>query len=248
MAFYGWFAAPAAGAYAMRRAIIGLTVAIAFSVANWTTSAVENPDKDRPAALVESITSAPGAGVGFLDYVFPGQVVELGPDGIIVLSYFATCLVETVRGGRITVDVGLSKVDGGEVKTEKVPCQGANITVTSATGEAGASVTRVTPFQGQDWSEWTTRSRQPIFKWARAGVTTVAVIDLDTEPPETVWTGTVDGSHIAYPADARPLRIGVPYEVRVSIPDTRTLKAVFSIDPDLEGPDTALGRVVPVGR
>ncbi len=232
----------------MRRAIIGLTVVIAFSISSWTTSAAETSEENRPVALVESIEGAPGAGVGFLDYVYPGQVVELGPGGVIVLSYFATCLVETVRGGRVTVENGLSKVEGGEVKTEKVPCQGANITVTSATSEAGASVTRVTPFQGQDWSEWTTRSRQPIFKWTRAGPATVTVINLDTDPPETVWTGTVDGSHVAYPTDARPLRIGVPYEVRVSSPDAGPLTAVFSIDPDLEGPDTALGRVVPIGR
>ena len=38
------------------------------------------------AALVEEIENAPDAGVSFLDYVYPGQVIELGAAGTIVLS------------------------------------------------------------------------------------------------------------------------------------------------------------------
>ncbi len=230
----------------MRRAIIGVIVGITLSLASWSGIALAKSEDNRPVALVESIENAPGAGIGFLDYAFPGQVVELGPDGVIVLSYFATCLVETVRGGRLTVEAGASKVEDGEVESEKVPCQGANIDVTSATSEAGASVTRVTPFREQDWSEWTTRSERPTFKWAEAGQATVTVVDLDADPPETLWTATVDGSHLAYPSDAPPLEIGVPYEVRVAVADAGPRTAVFSIDPDLEGPDTALGGVVPI--
>jgi hypothetical protein len=74
------------------------------------------------------------------------------------------------------------------------------------------------------------------------------VIDLDSDPPRIVWHGKVDGNHLAYPADAPPLAIGIPYEVRVTAEDEEPVSAVFSIDPDLEGPDTALARVVPIGR
>jgi len=232
----------------MRRAIIVTTLGFAFAAAGWLVESQAASDDERPAALVESIKGAPGAEVAFLDYVYPGQVLELGPGGEIVLSYFGTCVVETVHGSRLTVKRGASEVKDGKISTKKVPCQGAKIVVTAATAEAGASVTRVTPFQQQDWVEWTTRSRRPIFKWAAADSVTVRMIDLDSDPPRTVWHGKVDGNHLAYPADAPELSIGIPYEVRVTAEDGEPVSAVFSIGSDLEGPDTALARVVPIGR
>ena len=205
------------------------------------------------AALVEDVKDAPDAGVSFLDYVFPGQTIDLGSKGTLVLSYFDSCMLETIRGGRVTVERGASAVDGGKVSMQKVACQGDQIVVAAASGEggaeAGAVVDRVTPFSGQDWSEWTVKTDRPTFKWtSTGGAATVSVIDVDRETPQIVWQTSVNGDRVQYPADAPPLEIGLPYQVNVAMTGRATLEAVFSIDPDLEGPDTALSRVVPVSR
>ena len=76
-----------------------LGVAVAFVLAVAPASA----QSESAAALVEDIENAPDAGVSFLDYVYPGQVIELGAAGTIVLSYFVSCRIETVTGGRLEV-------------------------------------------------------------------------------------------------------------------------------------------------
>lgn len=202
-----------------------------------------------PAALVEAVENAPKADVGFLDYVYPGKVIELGSDGMVTLSYFETCLTETITGGRVKVARGASEVEGGKVDAKKFPCEGGQMVVTAETGEAGATVSRVTPFAGQDWMEYTVNIPNPIFKWpATAGVTTLRVLHMDYEPPKVVWEGEVDGNHLAYPADAPPLEIGFPYQVQAMPPDGQPLLAMFSFDPDLDLPDTAMARVIPLRR
>ncbi len=205
------------------------------------------------AALVEDVKNAPDAGVDFLDYVFPGQVIDLGGKGSLVLSYFDSCMLETIQGGRVTVERGASAVDGGKVSMEKVACQGDQIVVAAASGEggaeAGAVVDRVTPYSDQDWSEWTVKAERPTFKWvSTGGAATISVIDMDQEPPQIIWQASVNGDRVAYPDDAPTLEIGWPYQVTVAMAGQAALEAVFSVDPDLGGPDTALSRVVPVGR
>lgn len=121
--------------------------------------------------------------------------------------------------------------------------------VTAATSEAGATVNRISEKDQGDWSEWTVRSLRPIFKWRAsdgAAEAQITVLDMDEEPPREVWQGAGEGSHFAYPETAPALEIGLPYQVRVRLPDGAELQALFSIDPDLDGPDTALSGVVPV--
>jgi hypothetical protein len=206
-------------------------------------------DEKAPAALVEAVANAPDAGVGFLDYVYPGKVIDLGSGGTLTLAYFDTCLTETITGGKVTVARGASEVEGGEVSTKKVPCQGGRMVVTAETSEAGATVSRVTPFAGQDWAEYTLKTPNPLFKWPAAdGAATLKVLFMDAEPPKVVWESQVQGSHLAYPADAPALEIGYPYQVQVTRPDAPLIAAMFSVDPDLDVPDTVMARVVPLGR
>jgi hypothetical protein len=127
-------------------------MAVFLSTSFWISGASA---ADRPVALVESIEGAPGAGVGFLDYVYPEQTVDLGTNGVLVLFYMGACSVETVRGGRLTVGKDAGEVEDGTIDVKKVPCRGANIVVSEESSEAGATVDRVTPFSKQDWSEWT---------------------------------------------------------------------------------------------
>jgi hypothetical protein len=206
-------------------------------------------DEKVAVALVEAVENAANAGVAFMDYVYPGKVIELGDGGRLTLSYFDTCLTETITGGRVTVAKGGSDVAGGQLNAKKFPCQRAQMVVTAETGEAGATVSRVTPFAGQDWAEFTVKSPEPVFKWrVAAGATALKVMDMDSDPPKLVWQGQVEGGHFAYPADAPKLKVGVPYQIQVSPPEAPTFVAMFSVDPDLDVPDTVMARIILLGR
>jgi len=206
-------------------------------------------DEKVAVALVEAVENAANAGVAFMDYVYPGKVIELGAGGKLTLSYFDTCLTETIAGGRVTVAKGGSDVAGGQVSVRKFPCQRAQMVVTAETGEAGATVSRVTPFAGQDWAEFTVKTPHPVFKWrAAAGAAALKVMDMDAEPPKLVWQGEAPGGHFAYPADAPKLKVGVPYQIQVSPAGATTIVAMFSVDPELDVPDTVMARVVLLGR
>lgn len=210
-------------------------------------AAAASQAEEGAVAVVEAVENAPDAGVGFLDYVYKGQTITLG-EGKIILSYFDSCLRETVQGGEITVGGGNSEISGGTVNTEKMPCQGQQMFVTEATSEAGATVTRIKEQNAGDWAEWTVKSSTPVFKWTSSAEDQVGVYDMDAEPPRLLWSGAGQNGSLEYPAGAPPLQVGFPYEVRVALSSGGEIKALFSIDPDLDIPDTVLSRLVPVRR
>ena len=94
------------------------------------------------AALVEDVWDAPGAGVDFMEYVYPGQYIDLRPAGGLVLFYFDSCLEETIRDGELYVQSESSDVIGGRVDVSRVDCWDSNASITEETGEAGATVDR----------------------------------------------------------------------------------------------------------
>lgn len=200
-------------------------------------------------ALVEDIQNAPDAGVGFMDYVFPEQEISLGETGVIVLAHLDTCLVETIKGGTVTVSRSGSKVADGSLEAANTECQAAKPIITAENREAGAVVNRVIVFDGMDWSEQVIKTARPTLKWNGAkGESEIRIVDMDRPEPIIIWQGKTTGSFIVYPPDAAQLRIGMPYRVEVSEPDGKTFAALFSIDPDLEVSDTLLSRVVTVNR
>lgn len=197
-----------------------------------------------PAALVESVENAPDAGVSFLDYVYPGQSIRLGRSGTAKLSYFDSCTLETVTGGTVTVQPGASRVSGGRVKTEEMPCQGEQIYVVAESSEAGAAVNRMGSTSGGN-EEWTIKSLTPVFVWPDGGSGTIEVVDIDLQPPQVVWRGQVKGGKAEYPKDAPELQAGFPYQVTLKA-GGEEFRTVFTIDPYLDLPDTAISRVVPL--
>jgi hypothetical protein len=90
-----------------------------------------------PSALVEAITGIV-AGAELLDYVSPGQVIQLGNSGIVVLSYLDSCLRETITGGEVTVGMRSSQVKGGKVNREKPQCSSGEVSDSRSLGSAGA--------------------------------------------------------------------------------------------------------------
>src|ERR1700682_820215 len=65
-----------------------------------------------PVALVEDVRgNLPG--VEFMDYLDAGQVIQLGPQDTIVLSYLKSCMHETITGGAVTIGTERSEVNSG---------------------------------------------------------------------------------------------------------------------------------------
>ena len=64
-----------------------------------------------PTALVEDVTSTTAA-VEFMDYVGTGQVIELEPRDVLVLSYLKSCAHETITGGTVQIGAEHSEVQG----------------------------------------------------------------------------------------------------------------------------------------
>ena len=69
-------------------------------------------------ALVESLTGKL-SDVAIMDYVRAGQVIRLGPDQTIVLSYGASCVRETITGGTVIIGTQQSEVKSGEIQRSK---------------------------------------------------------------------------------------------------------------------------------
>jgi hypothetical protein len=96
-----------------------------------------------PTALVEDVKSA-SAKIEFMDYVGSGQVIELEPSDVLVLSYLKSCEHETITGGMVRVGLEKSDVQGGKVSRKKVPCNGGNMKLSSQEANAtGASSFRL---------------------------------------------------------------------------------------------------------
>ena len=68
----------------------------------------------------------------------------------------------------------------------------------------------------------------------------------DLLDPDPGYTPTK--SHVAYPSDAPPLKVGMPYRVEVEDADDETHRSLFSLDPNLEIADNFLTRIVTISR
>lgn len=181
-----------------------------------------------PAAQVTAISGAPDAGVEVTDSVYPGQSIDLGSSGRLVLAYGGGCTIETIRGGIVTVGAGASRVTGGQVQTSAGNCARTQVAATPRTAEAGAGVNRLgnSPFDPRLWAETTVSSARPQFSGAEGSV---RIVMLDAPTEQTVWEGQGGGS-FRYPGNAPKLQTGVPYKI---VAGGRS--AVFSVDPGAKG-------------
>jgi hypothetical protein len=175
-----------------------------------------------------------------MDFISAGQRIPLGKEGQLVLSYFSSCRVETIKGGTVTIGQSESRVDGGTLRAQNRPCDPKKFAVSTSLGEAGAAMTRL----GKDQivaDDQTLASNRPVFKWSENG----GAVRLVGEG-KVVWTGSAQKSWIEYPANAPKLEPGVDYLVEVTTASGKKSKAHFNIDPDLKLADTMANRTVMV--
>ena len=148
-----------------------------------------------PSAIVEDIETE-GASLGFMDYVEPGEVVNLGSDGRLILGYFAGCVQETITGGKVTVGKTGSTVEGGSIETLKVDCDSGQVELTDRQSNSSG----VVAFRGggsaapkQAKPQLTLHGLSPIVQIGSPGTLTITRIDSAAPPIEMIVTaGAVD--------------------------------------------------------
>ncbi len=80
-------------------------------------------------AIVEEIGTAHG--VEAMDSLSAGQMIMLKPGERLVLNYTSSCMHETITGGVVSVGAEQSIVVGGEVRRERVECDGGKALLTA---------------------------------------------------------------------------------------------------------------------
>lgn len=73
-----------------------------------------------PTAIVDSVQG--DTGLAALQLLVPGTTVDLGRTARVRLAYFASCVHETVRGGRLRVGVTASLAVEGEIERVTADC------------------------------------------------------------------------------------------------------------------------------
>jgi hypothetical protein len=176
-----------------------------------------------------------GLAVHAFEQVTIGQVIDLGASGHLKITYYASCLVETIDGGTVTVGSFGSRVVGGKIATttDKKSCKTTQVATTASTAESGAAIERVMAFDPRDWSETTVSVARPRFQPSASVATPVKlrILMLDDPAPKLIWEGAVKTVPATYPASAPKLLVGRPYKVELVGADGSKYSSTFSIDP-----------------
>ena len=117
-----------------------------------------------PTAIVDSVVGV--AGVEPLQLLTPGTELTLGDDARVRLAYFASCVHETARGGRLRVGVTASLTDEAAVERVNADCDPP---AAFASGGPGALVLRADPSVLTHVVTYRVRSRGPALVMAGGG-------------------------------------------------------------------------------
>jgi hypothetical protein len=155
---------------------------LAFVLAMTTQVSARAPAPLVPSALVEDVKSD-AAGVEFMDYVGARQVIQLGPQDVLVLSYLKSCEHETITGGLVTVGTDRSDVQGGQVIRTKVACDGGRMRLSAQ--QANQSAASAFRLQNADIRR-TLYSRTPVVQLPKrlAGEDRLLLIERTDRPGE----------------------------------------------------------------
>jgi hypothetical protein len=110
-------------------------IALLFAVFGRTVAAAQ------PVAVIEDI-QASSSQLEIMDFVTPGQVIDLGESGKVVLGYMKPCIQETITGGTVTIQKDRSEVRGGQLIREDVACAGSQQLSGQVAGKSGAMAFR----------------------------------------------------------------------------------------------------------
>lgn len=156
--------------------------------ASFAAMAAAAPAAAGPSAIVEDIKGKIEK-LDVMDYVDSGQVVQLKAGDMLVLGYLKSCVRETIQGGKVTVGVDQSQVEGGKVERAKFACDGGKLQLTAEqAGKSGAMVFRKKPTDkapAPETAQTTIFSLSPAVSAPAPGQLTIERID-QTGKPVTV--------------------------------------------------------------
>jgi hypothetical protein len=193
-----------------------------------------------PAAVVEEV-GAGIAGVEFMDYVEPGQVIRLGARDRIVLGYLKSCWRETITGGTVTIGPEQSQVAGGEVARVQVPCEGGKMMLSAElAGKSGAMVFRQAPIRqaaATAHPQFTLYGLSPVFEVRPGGTLVIERLDQRGERHEMAVAerALIHGAFLDLAKAGVALVPGGIYRAKLG-----EQEIVFKIDADAKPGDTPL--------
>ncbi len=139
----------------------------------------------QPAAIVEDVQGVV-KDVQPFDYLSTGMQLQLPPRATVILGYLKSCARETVTGAKVVIGTDQSMVEGGQVKREKVECDGGRMELTaSQAGKSGIMVFRGAPKPAAagPQPQLTVYGVSPIFTLAGAGTLEIKRLDATGQPP-----------------------------------------------------------------
>jgi hypothetical protein len=146
----------------MRRVLVGTRLASWLLAGGLVFAFAPASEAQGPSAIVESI-APPREDVRAFDLLAEGTVIELGPSEILALGYLNSCAHEEIAGGRVTIGVVESVVEGGEVKRAILPC-GTSVDSDSIEGANEAAVVAIRSLgDNSDPKVRVVPSLQPVF-------------------------------------------------------------------------------------
>jgi hypothetical protein len=97
-------------------------------------------DATEQVAIVEEV-SPQVQKVRRFDLLPSGQLIDLGASGRIVLGYRKSCWQDTITGGRVTVEMQNSTVEGGRLLRRRIECDASGLAwMNSGNATAGRGV------------------------------------------------------------------------------------------------------------
>lgn len=196
-----------------------------------------------PVAVVEDVRGRV-TGAEFMDYVAPGRIIEIGPDGIVVLGYMKSCWRESITGaGTVIVGAEESKIQLGEVKASKVKCDSNHAhLIDQAVGESAATSYRSLEQSGSMSPRLTLYGLSPFFETPGRGKLVVERLDVRGERYDInlAAASLVRRKFYDFAKTGTSLKPGGTYAASVG-----PQRTVFLIDSLAEpGPTPIIGRLV----
>jgi hypothetical protein len=222
----------------LRRSALGAAaIALAALVGSGMAAKAEPP-----SALVEDVQGKV-TGAEFMDYVIPGQVIKIGPNGSIVLGYLKSCRRQTISGiGTVIVGADESKIHLSDVRDEWVECDASHAhATTKETSEVAATVVRGIGPPAAPGAQVTLYGASPIFEMKGRGALIVERLDKAGERQQIeIGNNRIKGRFFDFAKVNRALAPGGTYAATFG-----ATKIVFRIDPQAK-PGTApvLGRLL----
>lgn len=186
-----------------------------------------------PVAIVEDIT-APSTKLQLMEYLEQGQKFVLNPGETITVSYFNSCSVERISGGRVKIGYKKSQISGGKVERENVPCGGGGVVLTERQSDQSAGIV-FRSLEFSDKSVITVYAVSPLFKLSNPA--DMLVIQRVDDKSEKAIQIKVDGERVDLATLGIKLSHGATYsatagdsmtEFKVSDTATDSTRSVIS--------------------